>query len=107
MPDAWQGLVNVEMGDAALSLEEQLHRGVASVSGFKSAVVQAQAELEELEQVRFWPYAEFHPSAKFASIGPRRSIGSVLLALMWSIATCSVCICRRNGNGSKRSTTPK
>ena len=64
MPDAWQGLVNVEMGDAALSLEEQLHRGVASVSGFKSAVVQAQAELEELKQVRFRPYAEFHPSAE-------------------------------------------
>ena len=45
-----QALVNVEMGDKALSLEEQLHRGVASNTGFKSDMAQAEAELLELQE---------------------------------------------------------
>eukprot|EP01048_Picozoa_sp_COSAG05_P009156 COSAG05_NODE_733_length_7644_cov_43.682704_6_plen_734_part_00 len=45
-----QALVNVAMGEQALSLEEQLHRGVDSISGWKSDEAQAMAEILELEE---------------------------------------------------------
>ena len=44
-----QCLVNVEMGEAALSLEEQLQRGVASQEGWKNEGAMREAELAELE----------------------------------------------------------
>ena len=44
-----QCLVNVEMGEAALSLEEQLQRGVASQDGLKNEGAIMEAELAELE----------------------------------------------------------
>jgi hypothetical protein len=56
------------MGDEALSLEEQLHRGVSSLSGFKSDIAQAQAELAELDQteqdwIKKLEYAKMNPSS--------------------------------------------
>ncbi len=68
-----QGLVNVDLGNEALSLEEQLHRGVASVSGFKSDAAQAEAELQEMEETELvWQrkleYAKMNPSSTAAEI---------------------------------------
>eukprot|EP01043_Picozoa_sp_COSAG02_P028371 COSAG02_NODE_1716_length_11210_cov_24.482495_4_plen_250_part_00 len=62
-----QGLVNVNLGSAALSLEEQLSRGVASLSGLVSSSAQAEAELAEIlmtEEVwqRKLNYAEMNPT---------------------------------------------
>ena len=62
-----QALVNVNLGTAALSLEEQLSRGVASLSGFISSGAQAQAELAEiLATEEVWQkklsYAEMNPT---------------------------------------------
>eukprot|EP01049_Picozoa_sp_SAG25_P007445 SAG25_NODE_609_length_6581_cov_50.056464_4_plen_422_part_00 len=69
-----QGLVNVAMGVKALSLEEQLARGVDSVPGWKSDKAQGDAELLELEQVeKQWAeklqYATMN--SKGASLGQR------------------------------------
>ena len=62
-----QGLVNVNLGTAALSLEEQLSRGVASMSGLVSSGAQAEAELAEIlvtEEVwrKKLSYAEMNPT---------------------------------------------
>lgn len=62
-----QGLVNVNLGSAALTLEEQLSRGVVSLSGFVSSSAQAEAELAEIlmtEEVwqRKLNYAEMNPT---------------------------------------------
>ena len=68
-----QGLVNVNLGTAALSLEEQLSRGVASLSGFISSGAQAQAELAEiLATEEVWEkklsYAEMNPTTTEAEL---------------------------------------
>lgn len=65
--------MNVEMGDAALTLEDQLHRGVAGVGGFKSDAGQAEAELLELklaeeDYIRKVDYARMDPNAKPADV---------------------------------------
>lgn len=44
-----QSLVNVAMGEKALSLEDQLARGVDSITGWKSDEAQTLAEIAELE----------------------------------------------------------
>eukprot|EP01052_Picozoa_sp_SAG31_P010413 SAG31_NODE_570_length_14016_cov_10.573543_4_plen_2093_part_00 len=68
-----QALVNVEMGAQALSLEDQIHRGVAAKTGFRSNRAQAEAELAELEQTEFeWKrkvdYARMNPSKTSADV---------------------------------------
>jgi hypothetical protein len=60
-------LVSVNLGTAALSLEEQLSRGVASLSGLVSEGAQAEAELLEIlltEEVwqKKLSYAEMNPT---------------------------------------------
>lgn len=72
-----QGLVNVNLGTAALSLEEQLSRNVVSLAGLVSSGAQAEAELAEmLHTEEVWQkklkYAEMNPTTTEAELNSIR-----------------------------------